>query len=118
MPRRSDALLLADMLRAIDEIETFVRGMDARALADDRRTFHAVRRCLEILGEAASRLSTEVTAAAPELPWPQLRGLRNRIVHAYFDVDVEIVHRICSAELAPLRSTLTELIAGLRSRRS
>lgn len=65
MPRRSDALLLADMLRAIDEIETFVRGMDARTLADDRRTFRAVCRCLEILGEAASRLSAEVTAAAP-----------------------------------------------------
>lgn len=99
------------MLQAIDEIASFVKGMDANALARDRRTFHAVCRCLEILGEAASRLSPDVTSAAPELPWPQLRGVRNRIVHAYFDVAVEIVHRICTAELAAVREGLTALLA-------
>ena len=106
MPRRSDRLLLQDILEALGDIEAFTTGMTHEAFAADRRTIHAVCRCLEIVGEAASRLSPTMIARMPGPPWNALRGLRNRIVHAYFAVDTEIVHRICTEDLGQLKAAI------------
>ena len=66
----------------------------------------ALARCVEIVGEAASRLSTEAQASTPAIPWPAIVGMRNRLIHAYFDVDTEIVWKTVTEELPALATQL------------
>jgi uncharacterized protein with HEPN domain len=99
-------VLVGDMLEAIADVESFVAGMDRATFATDRRTIHAVCRCLEIVGEAAGRLSAQACAAMDDIAWHQLRGVRNRIVHAYFDVDLAVVWTIATVDLPEVASRL------------
>ena len=83
-------------------------GWQRADLDRDQMLLFAVVRAIEIVGEAASRVSAETRAATPQIPWPAIVGMRNRVVHAYFDIDREIVWTTVIAEL-PL------LVAGLRA---
>jgi uncharacterized protein with HEPN domain len=77
----------------------------------DPRTQDAVIRNLEIIGEAASRVSPALQAAHPDLPWEQMRGLRNRLAHAYFDVDLTIVWDVVERELPELGARVAAIRA-------
>jgi len=103
------------MLERLDRIERFVQGMDLEGFLEDLKTSDSVVRNLEVIGEAASRLPRDYRDAHPGVPWHQVTGLRNRIVHAYFDVDLEIVWSIVETELPRLRIQVQALIAGLPS---
>ncbi len=70
----------------------------------------ALARCVEIVGEAAGRLSDEIRAVAPTVPWAAIVGMRNRLVHAYFDVDTEIVWKTVTVELPALAADLRPLL--------
>ncbi len=66
----------------------------------------AIERNLQIIGEAATHLPDAVTAAHPDVPWPQIRGFRNILVHQYFGVDIEIVRDVVDNHLPPLADSL------------
>ncbi|MBI3193467.1 MAG: DUF86 domain-containing protein [Ignavibacteriae bacterium] len=80
MSKRSTNLLLNDMLKAISKIERFVHGISFEEFINDERTFDAVVRNLEILGEAASKIPEEIRDQYEEIEWHRIVGLRNRIV--------------------------------------
>jgi len=109
MSRRSVRLLVADMLERIERIERHVAGLDRRAFLGDEKSSDAVVRSLEVIGEACARLPERFRSEHPEIPWARIVGLRNRVVHAYFDVDLELVWEIVKGELPELRSRLDEL---------
>ena len=109
MSRRSVRLLLDDMLEATERIERYVAGMDQPAFLADEKTSDAVVRNLEILGEAAAHVPDEFRARTPELEWPRIVGLRNRVVHGYFAVDLELVWRNAVSDLPVLASRLRRL---------
>ena len=109
MSRRSVRLLLDDMLEATERIERYVAGMDQSAFLADEKTSDAVVRNLEILGEAAAHVPDEFRSSTPELEWPRIVGLRNRVVHGYFAVDLELVWRIVVSDLPALASRLRTL---------
>jgi uncharacterized protein with HEPN domain len=111
MSRRPVRQLLADMLERIERIEEFVTGLDRDAFLGDVKTADAVVRNLEVFGEAANRLPVDFQDRHPEVPWRQIVGLRNRIVHAYFDVDLELVWTIARGELPTLKLVLASLQA-------
>lgn len=73
----------------------------------------ALTRCLEILGEAASRLSAETRLRFPEIPWMQMVSMRNRLIHAYFDVDLDIVWTTVFEDLPPILPLLESALAQL-----
>ena len=75
----------------------------------DRKTADAVVRNLEILGEAANRLPGDFKQRYADIPWPKIVGLRHRIVHDYFDIDLEIVWQIIQQELTPFKAQLDQL---------
>jgi len=87
MSDRPVGVLLEDMLERIDRIARYTQGLDRDAFVQDDKTIDAVVRSLEVIGEAARRLPAEFKARHGEIPWHQIAGLRNRIVHAYFDVE-------------------------------
>lgn len=109
MSRRSVRLLLDDMLEATERIERYVAGMDQPAFLADEKTSDAVVRNLEILGEAAAHVPDDFRASTSELEWPRIVGLRNRVVHGYFAVDLELVWRIVVSDLPALASRLRTL---------
>ncbi len=65
---------------------------------------------IEIIGEAASKVSTETRNALPDIPWPDLTGMRHRLIHAYFDINVEVVWQTVVHDLPPLLSPLERIL--------
>jgi uncharacterized protein with HEPN domain len=82
MSDRPVGVLLEDMLERIDRIARYRQGLDRDAFVQDDKTIDAVVRSLEVIGEAARRLPAEFKARHGEIPWHQIAGLRNRIVHS------------------------------------
>lgn len=85
---RSDGALLLDMLLSAREAVAFAKELAFTDFEGDRKTQLAVLKAVETVGEAASRMGSDTIAAHPEIPWRQIVGMRNRLVHGYFDVDL------------------------------
>ena len=102
MSKRDNSLLLEDMLEAAIKIKTYTSGYSYTEFINDDKTIDAVVRNLEIIGEASNRIESEFKFANPEIPWIQLRGLRNRIVHEYFGIDLEIVWTVITENMTEL----------------
>ena len=106
MSRRDPAVSLRQMRDHAQEAVELVRGRSRSDLDADRLLALAVVRLLEIIGEAARNVPDDFAAAHPEVPWPRIAGLRNRIVHDYFGLDLEIIWQILQTDLPQLKSQL------------
>ena len=93
---RNASLYVADMIEACERVVAYSEGFDAAALRSDVRTVDAIVRNLEVLGEAAKRVSPEHKARAPKIPWREIAGMRDVLIHDDFGVDLDIV---CDAAL-------------------
>jgi uncharacterized protein with HEPN domain len=107
MSRRATPLLIEDIWEAIEKIQRYVAGLGHDTFIKDDKTIDSVVRNLEIIGEAANRLPEDIRAHYPEIEWRNIVGLRNRIVHDYFNIDVEIVWEIIQKDLPNLKSKLS-----------
>jgi uncharacterized protein with HEPN domain len=107
---RDERLYLADMRDAVDRILRYTMGGRAAFFADPM-VQDAVIRNLEVMGEAVRQVSATTRAAHPEIPWKQIAGTRDRVIHGYFTVDLEIVWEIVETELPPLSERLAALVA-------
>jgi uncharacterized protein with HEPN domain len=106
MSRRSVLLLLEDILEAISKIERYTLDLDEQQFRSDDLICDAVVRNLEIIGEAAARLPLEFRRSHHHVDWTKIVGLRNRIVHEYFGVDLAIIWHIIKRDLVHFRSEL------------
>lgn len=88
MSKRSPKLLIEDIWESIDKIDRYSKGMTQDNFHNDEKTIDAVVRNLEIIGEAASRMPEDFTNQHSKIEWVKIIGLRNRIVHEYFGVDL------------------------------
>jgi len=102
---RDPAQRITDVLEAIERCRRYVAALGGDAgtveMAED-----AIERNLQIIGEAVNHLPGEITDAHPEVPWPQIRGFRNILVHQYFGVDVEVVRDVVVTHLPALADAL------------
>jgi uncharacterized protein with HEPN domain len=111
MSRRATPLLVEDIWEATEKIDRYVAGLDHDTFLKDDKTIDSVVRNLEIIGEAANRLPEDFRAQHTEIEWRRIIGLRNRIVHDYFNIDVEIVWEIIQKDLPNLKSKLIPIRA-------
>lgn len=109
MPKRDARLLIEDMAAAIAKIRRYVAGLDKDRFLKDDKTVDAVVRNLEILGEACRQMPDVFKDAHASIPWAQIAGLRNRIVHDYFGVDLELIWQIVTSEIPNLKQALAAL---------
>ena len=92
MPSRQDpAASLADILENLERIEGYVTGLDREAFGSDTLRRDAVERCLERICEAAFRLGEKAAELAPSQPWGDIRGMGNRLRHAYDRIDLNVL---------------------------
>jgi len=106
MSKRPTALFLEDIREAIAKIERYTGGLDQAGFEADDKTVDAVVRNLEIIGEAARRLPEEFTQRHAQVEWRKIAGLRNRIVHDYFGLDLGIIWQIIRTDLPALKRDL------------
>lgn len=104
-----DALFLQHILAAVAEIEEFTAGGRLEFMTD-RKTQSAVIRQIEVIGEAVKNLSVDLTGSAPGVPWRSIAGSRDRLIHAYFKVDLEMVWAMVERDLPPLRADVQRLL--------
>ena len=88
---QADLTRIRHMLDAANEAMGFARGKSRKHLEHDRMLTLALLKDLEIIGEAANRVSAEARSECPELPWKDIVGMRNQLIHGYFDVDLGVV---------------------------
>jgi len=101
------------MLEAINRVTKYIRGMDHDGFVADERTVDAVVRNLEVLGEAATRLSETDKGLQSDLPWEKMRSLRNKVAHEYFGVNASIIWQTATGDLPPLVAPLRNLLSQL-----
>jgi len=109
--RRDDAYLL-DILIAARKARSFLEGMTWEQFVGSDLHQSAVMRPLEIIGEAAGRVSQETRAAHPEIPWAKMTGMRNRLIREYFRVDLATVWETVRDDLPPLIDLIEPLVPG------
>ncbi len=105
-----DAALLLDMLLAARDAQGFVEGLDETAFFANRLHQNAVIRSLEIIGEAAGKVSAAARTAHPEIPWREITGMRHRLIPGYADVRLDIVWVVLRERLGPLAAALEPIV--------
>lgn len=108
MPSRAWRFRIQDILECISRIEAYTAGMTYPTFRENQMVIDAVVRNLEIIGEAASHVPAEVQQRHPHLPWDEMRGIRNVLIHEYFGVSVEIVWKT-------VRENLPQVILDLEA---
>jgi uncharacterized protein with HEPN domain len=110
MSNRTDTELLRDILEAIRRISSYVGRMSYETFMDDDKTQDAVIRNLEIIGEAAKNLSQQLRTENSSVPWKAMAGIRDRLIHQYFGVNVDIVWEVITSELPGVTSLIERII--------
>ena len=104
-----DTTRVRHMLDAAREALSFVEGITRADLDADRKTALSLVKCIEIIGEAAARVSEDLREAHSEIPWAAIVGMRNRLIHGYFDIDLDRVWDTVTNNLPPLISDLERI---------
>ncbi|MDA0267007.1 MAG: DUF86 domain-containing protein [Cyanobacteria bacterium] len=114
MPAKNrDVASLLDMVGAIQSIQDFTASFSLETYLENALVQSAVERQLEILGEAATRISPGFRQAHPELDWRRIIGQRNILIHRYDQIRQEFIWAVIAAELVPLRAQLESVLAVL-----
>lgn len=107
---RRELVYLLDILQSAEWIQTFTEGMSQEEFDEDVKTQDAVIRRIEIIGEAVRRLSVEFYAQYPAIPWKQIRGMRNKLIHEYDRVDLVAVWDGIQQDLPRLIAQIRPLV--------
>lgn len=107
---------LQDIIDAIDNGAAFIKGMGYEDFIADTKTSFAVIRAIEVIGEAARNIPEEERSRHPNVPWKELTGMRNKLIHAYFGADMKRVWTAMRDEIPPLKPLFEAMLRRLNGR--
>lgn len=108
--QKDDSVRLRHMLDAAREAVSFARNKSRKSLDHDRKLALALVKSIEIVGEAASKISKERREELPQIPWSSIINMRNRLIHAYSDIDLNVLWKTVIEDLPPLISELEKIV--------
>jgi len=109
MSKREAKLYLNDIIEAIEKIEKYTSGFNLETFREDIKTVDAVMRNFSIIGEAINNLPPELKTTHPEIPWADINGMRNKIIHEYFGVDENILWDTSKENLPELKKQISKI---------
>jgi uncharacterized protein with HEPN domain len=110
MKRRDLRDYLQDILDAVNDIEKFVADMSYEQFIKDKKTLNAVVRSIEVIGGASKRLPLSLKAKNSELPWREITGMRDKLIHAYFGMDTETIWKTVKENIPQLKQAIKKLV--------
>ncbi len=108
--RKDDTVRLRHMLDAAEEALGFAQDRERRDLDQDRKLTLALVKDIEIIGEAAYQISDDTRSRLRNIPWDDIVGMRHRLVHAYFDINLDILWKTVQEDLPPLVERLRDIV--------
>jgi len=112
--RRTYKDYVLDVLSSIREIEEFIKDMSFNDFIKDRKTVNAVIRSLEVMGEAVKKIPQEIRDKYPKIPWKYIAGMRDKLIHEYHGVDLEIIWEVIKKEIPSLKPEFEKVLKELR----
>ncbi len=109
MSPRKWTMRIDDIRESLDKITRYVKNLEYDTWKNDEKTFDAVIRNLEIIGEAAHQIPRHIQEKYPDIPWLQMKGMRNMLIHEYFGVDADILWQTICEDLPDLKNKLREI---------
>lgn len=113
MSKRQIQDYLQDILDAIDAAESFVEGMTFEDFQNDQKTIFAVTRAIEIIGEAAKSIPISWREKYSQIPWKNITGMRDKLIHHYFGVNLQVVWNTVKDEIVRLKPIIQEILAQI-----
>ena len=113
---KDDKVYLIDILNNIELIERFVGNKTKSQLKKDIKTIYGILRALEIIGEAAKQVSQNIKRKYPEIPWREMAGTRDKLIHHYFGIDFDIIWDIVKKDLPDLKEKIKKILKNLNNR--
>lgn len=107
---RNYNLYLQDIVEAADRIASYIEGMTRSAFEMDQMRIDAVIRNLQIIGEAVKKIPETIRGAYPSIPWHEIAALRNRVIHVYFNVDLNVTWNVVQFELPILKTQIQQIL--------
>ncbi len=100
---------IADILEAIDDLEEFTEGLTFDEFKQDKRTMYAVTRAIEIMGEAVKNVPADTRTVYPRVPWKQIAGMRDKLIHSYFGVDLRTLWKAATQDAPALKNLIAKV---------